>query len=395
MGETTQLEVYGSSDEVRDLGLRIKTFQDSKGNQLTELEAQRAAQYALAVDANPWRGEIYAYKDGKGKVHIVEGYKLLVRWARRQCPYTETYQMLTDEEKPDGSVGWRCWILREDSLDMLKQLKQADATFRQAYEIAATPAVGVVRKEEMTGYKQPPKGWTWDQVAKKRALKNALNKSHGAPSPREFAQQSWEVGTTQTERQDWVQVEELPSGVVERAAAASAQARERVYAEHERDTAIPRDRPTGSAVLFKTTKAQEATVTPSQVIDASTGEVVEAQTEEPAETKPEPVIDQHITGEEIMESTMVEIPDGGPPWPEELAPEEPPAETKVEEPADVDWPRLWPNFAKKAMNELGYGGVGDVAETLKANGYKEICKSDGVCAFDRAKAWSVLVGALS
>lgn len=307
MGETTELEVYGEREVVREMGARIEKFQKpvKQGMELTAEDAQRAAQYALAVDANPFRGEIYAFKNHKGDMLIVEGYKLLVRWARRQCPYSEQYTVLKDEEKPGGSIGWRCWILREDSMDMLKQLKQAGASFREAFEIVATDAVGVVTKGDMAGRNQAPKGWTWDQVAKKRALKNALNKSHGAPSPREIAQQSWEVGTTQTEREDWVPVEALPSSVIERAAAASAQARERVYAEHERDTALPTQPPTrGRAMLFKTTDAEPM---PARAVDQGTEAVVEGQAEEvPAEG---PVWPQVLDRPDGDDAPVVEIVD--------------------------------------------------------------------------------------
>ncbi|GAF74507.1 unnamed protein product, partial [marine sediment metagenome] len=51
----------------------------------------------------------------------------------------------------------------------------------------------------------------WHDVAIKRALKNALNKAYGIPSPREIAEETWRVGDVTTTEEDWKVVEdEMP-----------------------------------------------------------------------------------------------------------------------------------------------------------------------------------------
>lgn len=164
------------------------------------------AQYSAAMDANPYRGEIYAFEH-RGKLVLTEGYKLLVRWARRQCNFSDRYDPLPADELPPGAIGYRCWILRDDAKDTLRILVAAGAPWRDAFEIAATSAVGIVTQAERTTRdgrpKSPPTGWTWDQVARKRALKNAINRAYGAPSPREIARESWMVDDTETIPADW------------------------------------------------------------------------------------------------------------------------------------------------------------------------------------------------
>jgi hypothetical protein len=92
----------------------------------------------------------------------------------------------------------------------------------------------------------PPKGWTWQQVAKKRALKNTLNLSHGAPSPREIAAESWIIGGTKTTPADWDECtpQMLPQAR-ERLAALTAQERQREPDPREPDVILAE----GSAVL--------------------------------------------------------------------------------------------------------------------------------------------------
>jgi hypothetical protein len=155
-------------------------------------------QYALVMDANPYRGEVYPMVSN-GKFQLVEGYKLLVRWAKRQCPYTEKYEPIHDI--PDGAIGYRCYILRDDARPVLMELVRAGAPWKEAFDIAATSAVGVVDPGEKT--RQPPKGWTWDQVARKRALKNTINQAYGMPSPREIAQETWQINGVDTVAADW------------------------------------------------------------------------------------------------------------------------------------------------------------------------------------------------
>ncbi|RME71831.1 MAG: hypothetical protein D6784_14590 [Chloroflexi bacterium] len=209
--DVPHVEVWGTREEVAALGKRIKAMLPG-GEKLTPEQAMAMAQYAVITDANPFRGDFYGMVDRRGNFTFVEGYKLLVRWAKRICGYTERYVPLSAAEKRqmglrDEDIAYRCHILRDDQKDTLREFIQMGATFAEAYDIVTTQAVGVVTREDRVTRDgkpiDPPKGWTWDQVAQKRALKNALNLSHGAPSPRELAAESWKVGDTETRPEDW------------------------------------------------------------------------------------------------------------------------------------------------------------------------------------------------
>lgn len=193
------LEEYGSRQKVAVMGKRIKALLPG-GENLTDNQAMALAQYSIVMDANPYRGEIYGWVDNKGQFHLTDGYKLLVRWAKRQCAYVEKYERFT-EGLSSGDIGYRCLILRQDSRPFLSEMVRAGATFQEAFEIAATEGRGMIAKGEQHGY--PPKGWTWEDVARKRALKNALNLAFGAPSPREIARESWIVDDVETQPEDW------------------------------------------------------------------------------------------------------------------------------------------------------------------------------------------------
>jgi len=199
------LDEWGKREDIVALSRRIRSMLPG-GNKMGTEQAMALAQYAIALDANPFRGEIYGFTS-RGRFVLVDGYKVLVRWAKRQCPYSERCVPLGEDELSEGDIGFRCWILRDDARATLRDLVQAGAAFQEAYEIAATSAVGIVTQADRTDRHgkpiDPPKGWTWDQVARKRALKNALNLSHGAPSPREIARESWTVGGTETQPGDW------------------------------------------------------------------------------------------------------------------------------------------------------------------------------------------------
>jgi len=200
------LAEYGKRDDITALARRVKALMPG-GERMTDTEAMSLAQYAVMADANPFRGEVYGF-NSRGKFQLVEGYKLLIRWAKRQMPYSEKYEPMPEEELPKGCIGFKCWILREDQRQTLMDMVKAGAGFQQAFEIAASSAVGVVTLDDMTTrdgkLSPPPKGWTWQQVAQKRALKNALNISHGAPSPREIASETWKVGDVETRVVDWI-----------------------------------------------------------------------------------------------------------------------------------------------------------------------------------------------
>ena len=195
---------WGNREDITALANRLKAMMP--GN-LSAPEALLLAQYSAAMDANPFRGEIYAYLS-RGKLVLTEGYKLLVRWARNQCQFYERYERITNDTDtiPEGAIAFRCRILRQDAVTDLATLTQAGVP--NAYELCSTEAVGVVTQEEIWSKKYnkpiaPPKGWTWEQVARKRALKAALRIAYGAPSPREIAAETWRVEDTLTIPEDW------------------------------------------------------------------------------------------------------------------------------------------------------------------------------------------------
>lgn len=222
-------EHWGDRKEIASVARRIKAL--LPGQKMTDDQAMALAQYARLVDANPFRGEIYMLPNGQ----IVDGYKLLIRWARGKAPFSEKYSELTESEKvTEGitavDIAYRCLILRDDKKNMLLTLVQAGASFQEAYDLVATSSIGVVTAKDRNGRNgeiPPPKGWTWAQVARKRALKNALNMSHGAPSPQELAKASWQVGPTQTKVDDWQEISaDLPPDARDRAARFAAIGRE-------------------------------------------------------------------------------------------------------------------------------------------------------------------------
>lgn len=196
------IQTKQESSDLEAAGREIQTLLPG-GNKLQPNQAMALAKVAQLTDANPFRGEIYGYQGRGGQLAIVEGYKLLIRWAERISPYNDTYDLIAAGEngvKP-GDIGYRCWIFRTDQREQLKFYIELGASFQEAWQMVAKAAVGVVTKSEMGS--PAPQGWTWDEVARKRALKNALNRAYGMPSIRELAEETWKVGQTETKAEDW------------------------------------------------------------------------------------------------------------------------------------------------------------------------------------------------
>lgn len=234
---------YGSRQDIIQLGKRIKALMPG-GQKLSIEQAMSAAEAAILSDANLFRGDIYVYED-KGQLVVADGYKLLVREAKRQSDYAETYFDLTPEEREkhniaDDSIAVWVYILRDDRRRFYQQALQDAKEFglnfrearKEALEAEATKALGIVTKRDMTKRNgepmDPPNTLTWEDVAKKRGLKHALRRAYALPSPREIAQRSWIVGNTQTVEADWDGVEVYDSQPErERAAQLNAWERER------------------------------------------------------------------------------------------------------------------------------------------------------------------------
>lgn len=173
------------------------------GDKLTDTQAMSVGNYAALTRANPFRGEIYGY-ESKGQLVLVDGYKLLIRWAKKISDYDEDYgERLPPgvEGLKDTDIGYRCTIMRHDRKKGVKEYISMGATFKEAYALVGNSAIGIVTANETRN--SPPKGWSWDQVARKRALKNVLNQAYAMPSIEELARLNWEVDGQETLPEDW------------------------------------------------------------------------------------------------------------------------------------------------------------------------------------------------
>ena len=222
------LEQWGLMKDLTALGNRLKATLPA-ARSLRPWNAVAYAQAIFAAGGNPYRGEIYAWEDKDGKLVIDEGYKILVRWAKRQEDFNEWFKPLDSNELAEGDIGVTCYILRKGSQGLVSTLVQSGVESQTALEIATTKAVGIVKAHETK--KDPPKGWTWQQRAEIRALKNALNRAYGMPSMAEIAQDSWKVGDVMTQASDWAGTESMLPSEAEATAAYNAKARERAPAE--------------------------------------------------------------------------------------------------------------------------------------------------------------------
>lgn len=230
---TTQTDAaivaWGDREAVIATGIRIKTMLPG-GDKLSITHALAAGQYAVATGLNPFRGEFYAYTDKKGNLSIVDGYKALTRWADDECPFDVQYR--PQELGPGEAYNEKAIIMRHDRRAQLDYYLEKGADFQTAFDLVTFSAVGVVNESETKwpdgNPKDPPHGWTWQQVAQKRALKTALNMSHGMPTVAELARKSWEVAGVMTKPEDWEGTENLKEQEAkERLASMQAVERER------------------------------------------------------------------------------------------------------------------------------------------------------------------------
>lgn len=210
-----------------DMGNQIKALLPG-GDKLSDTQAMSVANYAALTKANPFRGEIYGY-ESKGQLVLVDGYKLLIRWAKSISDYDEDYgERLTTgiEGLKDTDIGYRCTIMRHDRKSAIREYIDMGAAFKEAYDLVCNSAVGIVTANETRN--APPKGWSWDQVARKRALKNVLNQAYAMPSIEALAKLNWEVNGQETVPDDWADAETCKNTEeAERHAELAAQERER------------------------------------------------------------------------------------------------------------------------------------------------------------------------
>jgi len=296
-------EEWGKREEITALANRFKVMLPG-GNRLDDNQLMAAAQYSVAMGLNPFRGEVYFYKGRGGQLVIVDGYKSLARWARDKAPYSDKYEPIGVEG--DEVHKYRCWILRDDRRDMMKDFIELGATFREAFELTASAAVGVVTKDDMTtnsgAPNKPPTGWTWDQVARKRAMKNALNISHGAPSIKELAKKSWEIDppdaqAVKTIAQDWDGLDDYPPG--EREGWAYRRARLREMRAEREQTGDHVDLDELNNTLFDAPMPTQPAAVDSDIID---GEINEPDPEPAAKPQPRQKVTPRIDLEQLPEN---------------------------------------------------------------------------------------------
>lgn len=202
----TMLQMWGSHDDVRTMAHRLQATHPTCRDLPFE-DCMAVAQRMIAVGANIYRDELQVWKDAEGKLHIGEGYKLLIRWAKRICNYSERWEPLPASGLREGDIGLRCCILRHDARPLMQTLLEAEVPYQEVLDLVWTYADGIVRREETVDDQgrpvDPATGWSWEQTARKRALCNALKLSHGSPSMAEIASESWMVGNMQTTADDW------------------------------------------------------------------------------------------------------------------------------------------------------------------------------------------------
>lgn len=228
-----------------NLGHQIKTLLPG-GEKLSSNQAISLGNYALLNKANPFRGEVYGFIDFRGNLNLVDGYKLLVRWAKSISEYDEQYSErlpVGAEGIEEGDIGYRISLFRHDKKSTLREYIELGATFKEAYDLVTSEAVGIVLKKETWSSKKnkaidPPTGWSWDQVARKRALKNVLNQTYAMPSLEQLAKETWMVDGQETIPEDWAAPEIYQStGEAEAHARLAAQERERQEKVAEMDEA--------------------------------------------------------------------------------------------------------------------------------------------------------------
>jgi len=181
---------WGDRQEVAALATRLKTMLPN-GQQLTDDQAFAAAQYAQLTKLDPFAAGFHVMPRGG----ITHHFAVLVNWAQGKAPFSDQYEVLSDAERKDygiadaDTIAFKCLVLRDDRLPTVRKYVQFGASFREAVEMVAAVGIGVVTKKDRTGKNgpiDPPKTWTWEKVAQKRALRNALALSHGKPTAQEL-----------------------------------------------------------------------------------------------------------------------------------------------------------------------------------------------------------------
>lgn len=177
-----------------------------KGN-LTLNEALFVVDYAMSRGLNPF-GDIHIWYY-KGLM-VTEHYRILVGWSQLRKPYSVTFKPIESNAErmrngmKAGDIGATAIVIKDSDRPawtaafsaVLAAMGQSgnldlDSARSQVDSIFATQAVGIVTADEMQDRNGESKaidvkGWSWMQRAETRALRNALGRSHGTPTPVEI-----------------------------------------------------------------------------------------------------------------------------------------------------------------------------------------------------------------
>jgi len=176
---TTQLAQYGERADIKELGERMRRFLPN-GDKMQAGDALSFAQASLALDLNPFAGEIW-YIPRVGIVTGIAGYR---KMARQQGPFVAQCRQMTPAERADHNLkdqdlGAVCELYRPDQLRGAAEINLAAG--KEIIPIAPTLGIGIWRAAELetkSGRKKaPPTARSWRWIAEKRAEADALRKA--------------------------------------------------------------------------------------------------------------------------------------------------------------------------------------------------------------------------
>lgn len=322
----TALAQYGDREVIKELGERCKRFLPN-GSKMSQEEALSFAQTALALDLNPFAGEVW-YIPGRGIITGIAGYRKL---ARRQGPFVAETRPMTPEERTkhslaDDDLGGVCDLYRPDQ--MLAAVKVNNEAGKVVIPVRPVIGIGVWRIKELdtkSGRKKnAPTGRSWQWIAEKRAEGDALRKAFGLTLP-----------------------------------------------------LADNGAPTG-----------EVHVIEGSVIDEPEVQLSDWAVEALKDDKPVPTEEEMAKKRAILHGP--DDDDWDAPKAKEPPAKEPEAETAEPASAAPDLPDSWQPFAEHAVATLGYRSAQHVRETLQAQGVTRICTPLGVLEFDALDGWALL-----
>lgn len=350
----TAIAQYGDRDVIKELGERVKRFLPN-GSQMSQEEALSFAQTALALDLNPFAGEVW-YIPRVGIVTGIAGYR---KMARAQGKFIAETRPMSPEERDkhnlaDGDLGGICELYRPDQ--MLAAVKVNNEAGKIVIPVRPVIGIGIWRIKELatkSGRKKiAPTGRSWQWIAEKRAEGDALRKAfgltlpladNGSPTGGVHIIEGEAIDEPAVQLSDWA-VQALKDDKPVPTKEEAARLRNILHGDDDdEETAREKMARVDTAVAA----AREATRIPP-----------------PPEEPPDEVVNAA-----------------------DLEPEDKSAEAP---PAAPDLPTDWQPFAKQAIETLGYRNVNQVRDALHAQGVERICTALGKLEFDPLDGWALL-----